>query len=99
MVGVAGFLGIRRVREDEIEPRAGIREPVTLPSGSTSYLSSDAPPDGDMAAYLASLEKVRALRPGALAPAHGPLLTDPDAYLEHYITHRLARGHGVGPQT
>jgi glyoxylase-like metal-dependent hydrolase (beta-lactamase superfamily II) len=61
-------------------------------SGSTVVI---APPDGDMAAYLASLEKVRALAPDALAPAHGPLLTEPDAYLEHYITHRLAREAAV----
>jgi glyoxylase-like metal-dependent hydrolase (beta-lactamase superfamily II) len=61
-------------------------------SGSTVVI---APPDGDMAAYLASLEKVRALQPDALAPAHGPLLTEPDAYLEHYITHRLAREAAV----
>lgn len=61
-------------------------------SGSTVVI---APPDGDMAAYLASLEKVRALQPDALAPAHGPLLTEPDAYIEHYITHRLAREASV----
>ena len=61
-------------------------------SGSTVVI---APPDGDMAAYLASLERVRALRPDALAPAHGPLLTEPDAYVEHYITHRLAREAAV----
>jgi glyoxylase-like metal-dependent hydrolase (beta-lactamase superfamily II) len=61
-------------------------------SGSTVVI---APPDGDMADYLSSLEKVRALEPAALGPAHGPLLTDPDAYLEHYITHRLAREASV----
>jgi len=61
-------------------------------SGSTVVI---APPDGDMAAYISSLEKVRALEPTALGPAHGPLLTDPDAYLEHYITHRLAREASV----
>jgi glyoxylase-like metal-dependent hydrolase (beta-lactamase superfamily II) len=61
-------------------------------SGSTVVI---APPDGDMAAYLASLEKVRALHPDALAPAHGPLLTDPDAYVGHYISHRLAREAAV----
>ncbi len=61
-------------------------------SGSTVVI---APPDGDMADYLASLEKVRALGPDVLAPAHGPLLTEPDAYLDHYITHRLAREAAV----
>lgn len=57
-------------------------------SGSTVVIN---PPDGDMAAYLASLQKVRDLAPDALAPAHGPLLTEPDPYLRHYIDHRLDR--------
>lgn len=57
-------------------------------SGSTVVI---APPDGDMGAYMASLEKVRALGPAALAPAHGPLLTEPDAYLDGYLRHRLDR--------
>jgi len=61
-------------------------------SGSTVVI---APPDGDLPAYLASLERVRALRPTALAPAHGPLLTDPDTYLDHYISHRLDRERSV----
>jgi len=61
-------------------------------SGSTVVI---APPDGDMGAYLASLRRVRDLQPEALAPAHGPLLTEPDAYLQHYIDHRLAREASV----
>ena len=38
-----------------------------------------SPPDGDMAAYLASLERLRALRPPlrAIAPAHGHLIERP----------------------
>jgi glyoxylase-like metal-dependent hydrolase (beta-lactamase superfamily II) len=61
-------------------------------SGSTVVI---APPDGDMAAYLASLQRVRDLAPEALAPAHGPLLTEPDAYVAHYVEHRLAREASV----
>ena len=61
-------------------------------SGSTVVI---APPDGDMAAYLDSLARVRALGAEALAPAHGPLITDPDAYVGHYIDHRLAREAAV----
>ncbi len=57
-------------------------------SGSTVVI---APPDGDMGDYLASLRTVRNLEPAALAPAHGPLLTEPAAYLDHYISHRLDR--------
>jgi glyoxylase-like metal-dependent hydrolase (beta-lactamase superfamily II) len=49
------------------------------------------PPDGDMAAYLASLEKVKALRLKSIAPGHGHLIEDPKRVLQWYIDHRLER--------
>lgn len=49
------------------------------------------PPEGDLAHYLASLARLRALAPGVLLPAHGPPLTDPDGILDYYITHRHER--------
>jgi glyoxylase-like metal-dependent hydrolase (beta-lactamase superfamily II) len=49
------------------------------------------PPDGHMATYLAQLARLRALRPTSMVPAHGPVLTDPDRVLAHYIAHRLER--------
>lgn len=61
-------------------------------SGSTVVI---APPDGDMGAYMDSLRKVRALGADALAPAHGPLLTDPDTYLDDYLGHRVDRERQV----
>ena len=57
-------------------------------AGSTVVIS---PPDGDMQQYLDALEKVRRLRVDAIAPAHGPVLTDPDAILSWYVAHRLER--------
>ena len=57
-------------------------------AGSTVVIS---PPDGDMAQYLNALEKVRRLRVDAIAPAHGPVLRDPDAILSWYVSHRLER--------
>lgn len=57
-------------------------------SGSTVVIS---PPDGDMDAYLASLARVRAMGPAAIAPGHGSLITDVDAYLATYIEHRVSR--------
>ena len=60
--------------------------------GSTVVI---APPDGDMTAYLASLERVLDLGPRAIAPGHGRLITDPDARLDGYLTHRLARERQV----
>lgn len=49
------------------------------------------PPDGDMADYLASLEKVRKLRLRSIAPGHGRLIEEPAAVLDWYIAHRLER--------
>lgn len=62
--------------------------------GSTVVI---APPDGDMAAYLASLERLLELSPalGAIAPGHGPGLSDPSAVLRDYIAHRLARESAI----
>lgn len=50
-----------------------------------------APPDGDMQAYLASLEQLKSLGLKGIAPAHGRLLDAPDALLQNIIDHRLAR--------
>ena len=57
-------------------------------SGSTVVI---APPDGDMAAYLKALEKLKELRLDGVAPGHGPYLDDPYAVIDHYLTHRHAR--------
>lgn len=53
------------------------------------------PPDGDMAAYIDSLEKVKALRLRSIAPGHGHLIEDPKPYLQWYIDHRLEREQEV----
>ncbi|MEO7429106.1 MAG: MBL fold metallo-hydrolase, partial [Acidimicrobiales bacterium] len=52
-----------------------------------------APPDGDMGAYLRSLDRLTALRPRlrSIAPGHGHLIEKPAAKIEEYVTHRLAR--------
>jgi glyoxylase-like metal-dependent hydrolase (beta-lactamase superfamily II) len=56
--------------------------------GSTVVIK---PPDGDMAAYLASLEAVRKLRLRAIAPGHGQLIEDTAGVISYYIDHRLQR--------
>jgi hypothetical protein len=49
-------------------------------------------PDGDLAAYLASLRRVLDLGPDALYPGHGPELTvDPAAVVRYYLDHRRFR--------
>ena len=58
--------------------------------GSTVVIS---PPDGDMATYLASLERLKAIRPRLryIAPGHGHVIDDPLATIQATIDHRLAR--------
>jgi len=72
-------------------------------NGSTVVI---APPDGDMAAYLASLERLKVYALRAIAPGHGDVIDDPAAKIAEYVTHRLAREAavaaalaGAGPAT
>jgi len=56
--------------------------------GSTVVIN---PPDGNMLAYLASLENAIALKPAILAPGHGYLIGDPGNAIRRLIAHRLKR--------
>jgi glyoxylase-like metal-dependent hydrolase (beta-lactamase superfamily II) len=50
------------------------------------------PPDGDMATYLDSLAKIRAIkRLRSIAPGHGRLIENPYDVIDWYIEHRLQR--------
>ena len=53
------------------------------------------PPEGDMDDYLASLDKLAALAPRTLFPAHGPPATDAVAKLRELIDHRRWREERV----
>jgi glyoxylase-like metal-dependent hydrolase (beta-lactamase superfamily II) len=55
---------------------------------STTVVS---PPDGDMRAYLSSLDKVRRRGDAVLWPTHGAPVTDPGPFLDAYYEHRLSR--------
>ncbi|TYL54873.1 MBL fold metallo-hydrolase [Nocardioides sp. BGMRC 2183] len=52
-------------------------------------------PDGDLSGYFGSLERMRGLvtdgRVETLWPAHGPVLADAGAVLDHYRVHRRER--------
>lgn len=50
-----------------------------------------APPDGDMGAYMDSLERVTARKFDTLWPTHGAPVTDVAPFLTAYKAHRLAR--------
>ncbi len=59
---------------------------------STSIVS---PPDGDMAAYIASLEKLLLRDDLVYWPTHGPSIEDPKPYVRAFITHRQERQEQV----
>lgn len=56
--------------------------------GSTVVIS---PPDGDMQAYLDSLQRLLELPVGALAPGHGHVIETPQDEVRRLIAHRLKR--------
>jgi glyoxylase-like metal-dependent hydrolase (beta-lactamase superfamily II) len=49
------------------------------------------PDDGGLADYLSSLERLLALGPRRLLPAHGPIIEPAEALLRQYIAHRHMR--------
>jgi glyoxylase-like metal-dependent hydrolase (beta-lactamase superfamily II) len=59
---------------------------------STSVI---APPDGDMAAYMASLEKLLGRRDAVYWPTHGPAITKPQQHVRAFIAHRRERESGI----
>jgi glyoxylase-like metal-dependent hydrolase (beta-lactamase superfamily II) len=50
---------------------------------------------GDLRLYLSALERVLALAPRKLLPAHGPEITEPTALLNQYLDHRRMRERQV----
>lgn len=49
------------------------------------------PPDGDMSAYLDSLQKVQDRDHATLWPTHGPPIRQPRPFIQAYLDHRLDR--------
>ena len=56
--------------------------------GDTTLVS---PPEGDLTDYLETLDRVAALAPSVLYPAHGPPLADPAEAVARYRRHREDR--------
>ncbi|HEX8360249.1 MAG TPA: MBL fold metallo-hydrolase [Longimicrobium sp.] len=50
-----------------------------------------APPEGDLAAYLRTLDRVGELALDVILPAHGPAIPDPSAAVGRYRAHRHER--------
>jgi len=59
---------------------------------STSVI---APPDGDMAAYMNSLDKLLPRRDAVYWPTHGPAITEPKEHIRAFIAHRREREAGI----
>lgn len=50
-----------------------------------------APPDGSMAAYMASVEKLRGMEHALYRPGHGGPVTEPQRFLRGLVQHRRQR--------
>jgi glyoxylase-like metal-dependent hydrolase (beta-lactamase superfamily II) len=61
--------------------------------GSTVMIPASA--GGSLQDYLDSLQRVRALAPRRVLPAHGPPIDDPDALIAEYVAHRAQREEQV----
>ena len=59
---------------------------------STSVI---APPDGNMAAYMASLDKLLTRSDAVYWPTHGPAITEPKDHVRAFIAHRREREAGI----
>ena len=59
---------------------------------STSVI---APPDGDMAGYMASLDKLLGRHDSVYWPTHGPAITEPQHHVRAFIAHRREREAGI----
>jgi glyoxylase-like metal-dependent hydrolase (beta-lactamase superfamily II) len=53
------------------------------------------PPEGDLAAYLRSLRRLRELSPRTIYPGHGPVVLRAVAKLDEYLDHRAMREEQV----
>jgi glyoxylase-like metal-dependent hydrolase (beta-lactamase superfamily II) len=61
-------------------------------NGSTVVID---PPDGDMAEYMKSLQRLKGFELAAIAPGHGELMHDPYGAIDWIIDHRLQREEKV----
>src|ERR671914_674287 len=57
--------------------------------GGTVVIPASA--GGNLVEYVASLDRLRALRPRRLLPGHGAIIEDPDALIAEYLAHRADR--------
>jgi glyoxylase-like metal-dependent hydrolase (beta-lactamase superfamily II) len=51
--------------------------------------------EGELIAYLGSLQRLLALAPDRILPGHGPPVNDPAARIKEYLDHRQLREHQI----
>lgn len=68
--------------------RALIAGDMFMGGGDTTLV---APPEGSLTDYLASLDRLEALRPSVIHPAHGPSIPDGVEAIRRYRAHRAER--------
>ena len=78
---------------------------IELDDGRTAILAGDlvvadgsvvvGGPDGDMAAYLDSLQRLKERDPDLLYPGHGPVIDEPDDAIDRLIEHRSSREQAI----
>lgn len=73
------------------QPRALFTGDTVLGAGTSMV----APPEGDMAAYMATLERLAGLELSVIYPGHGPEIYEPAEKLDEYIEHRREREQQV----
>lgn len=61
--------------------------------GSTVWIPTSL--SGDLSEYMASLERILALAPARILPAHGAVIEEPQELLQGYIAHRREREQQV----
>lgn len=61
----------------------------TILDGMYSVVSPKS--GGDMAKYIATLERLKKMRLSKIAPGHGDVIEEPRARIDEYLQHRLAR--------
>ena len=76
---------------DEPDHTVAITGDLVVAEGSVAV----AAPDGDLAAYLDSLDRIRDEGVDRLYPAHGSVVDDPTATCRRLIEHRLSRERRV----
>jgi glyoxylase-like metal-dependent hydrolase (beta-lactamase superfamily II) len=59
---------------------------------STSVIS---PPDGNMADYMSSLQKMLTRNEEIYWPTHGPAITEPKPHVEAFMAHRAGREDAI----